>query len=181
MFFAASDDVSSAVIDMGTYEMRAGYSGEDCPRSVIPSVVGVDAQKLAEDVEMTEAGAKPKLVTGSAGLGFYQDHLAIRPLFQEDGMINFDHLEALLCTSLVDNLKLSIKDTPLLFSEDTVHNKDVRMKLTEFLFEKLKVPAFFICKDSVLSSFACGRATAVVLDSGNKYTTVTPVHDGYAL
>ena len=96
-------------------------------------------------------------------------------------MINFDHLEALLTTSLVGNLRLSIKDTPLLFAEDTVHNKEVRMKLTEFLFEKLKVPALFVCKDSVLSSFACGRATAVVLDSGNKFTTATPVHDGYAL
>lgn len=55
------------------------------------------------------------------------------------------------------------------------------MKLTEFMFEKLELPAVFICKDSVLTSFACGRSTALVLDSGNKYTTATPVHDGYAL
>lgn len=43
------DDVSSAVLDFGSYETRAGkfffiiaigYSGEDQPRSVIPSCVG---------------------------------------------------------------------------------------------------------------------------------------------
>ena len=73
------------------------------------------------------------------------------------------------------------KDTPLIFSENSIHNKEMRLKLTEFLFEKYKVPALFLCKDAVLSSFACGRSTAIVLDSGYIQTTATPVHDGYAL
>jgi len=34
------DDVSSVVIDMGSYQTRFGYSGEDCPRCVIPSMGG---------------------------------------------------------------------------------------------------------------------------------------------
>jgi len=32
-----------------------------------------------------------------------------------------------------------------------------------------------------LTAFACGRSTALVLDSGYKTTTATPVHDGYVL
>jgi actin-related protein len=43
------------------------------------------------------------------------------------------------------------------------------------------VPAIFICKAPVLASFACGRSTAVIIDSGHKATYATPVHDGYAL
>jgi actin-related protein len=39
----------------------------------------------------------------------------------------------------------------------------------------------FICKDAVLSSFACGRSTSLVLDCGYERTTATPVNDGYAL
>ena len=39
MYFG--DDVSSVVFDIGSYQVRAGYSGEDCPRSVLPSAVGV--------------------------------------------------------------------------------------------------------------------------------------------
>lgn len=35
------DDVSSVVFDIGSFNIRAGYSGEDCPRIVIPSQVGV--------------------------------------------------------------------------------------------------------------------------------------------
>jgi actin-related protein len=96
-------------------------------------------------------------------------------------IVNFDVLEELLEKSLSKNLMLNAKDTPLILTENSIHNKECRLKLTEFLFDKLEFPAVFICKDSVLTSFACGRSTALVLDSGNKFSTATPVHDGYAL
>lgn len=95
--------------------------------------------------------------------------------------MNFDILEELLAASLTRNLHLPLKDTPLIFTENSIHNKEMRLKLTEFLFERLESPQIFLCKDAVLSSFACGRSTAIVLDSGADYTTATPVHDGYAL
>lgn len=82
---------------------------------------------------------------------------------------------------LAKNLWLKPKDTPLILTENSVHNKEARIKLTEFLFDKLECPAIYICKDSVLSAFACGRSTALVLDSGFQTTTATPVHEGYAL
>ena len=95
--------------------------------------------------------------------------------------MNFDVVDEILAASLVRNLRLPIKETPLLFTEGSIHNKELRLKMTEFLFERMQAPSIFLCKDSVLSSFACGRSTAIVLDSGADFTTATPVHDGYAL
>ena len=95
--------------------------------------------------------------------------------------MNFDVVEEILAASLVRNLRLPVKETPLLFTEGSIHNKELRLKMTEFLFERMQAPSIFLCKDSVLSSFACGRSTAIVLDSGSDYTTATPVHAGYAL
>ena len=95
--------------------------------------------------------------------------------------MNFDVVEEILAASLVRNLRLPIKETPLLFTEGSIHNKELRLKMTEFLFERMQAPSIFLCKDAVLSSFACGRSTAIVLDSGADFTTATPVHDGYAL
>lgn len=37
------DDVSSTVFDIGRYQVRVGYSGEDVPRCVLPAHVGVVA------------------------------------------------------------------------------------------------------------------------------------------
>lgn len=38
--------------------------------------------------------------------------------------------------SLIDNLMINPKETPLLFTETPIHNKESRLKLTEFMFEK---------------------------------------------
>ena len=37
------DEVGALVFDPGHFSMRVGYAGEDCPKSEIPSVVGVSA------------------------------------------------------------------------------------------------------------------------------------------
>jgi actin-related protein len=73
------------------------------------------------------------------------------------------------------------KEHPILFSEPSLHNKEHRIKLTEFMFEKYSIPAMFICKSAVLSAFSCGRSTCLVFDSGHSTTYSVPVNDGYAL
>ncbi len=70
---------------------------------------------------------------------------------------------------------------PVLFSEASWNQKPRREKLTELMFEKYKVPAFFLVKNAVLTSFANGRSTGLVLDSGATHTSAVPVHDGYVL
>ena len=82
---------------------------------------------------------------------------------------------------MAEGLAVNIQDTPILFTEPAIHRKENRMKLTEHLFEKYKVPALFLVKDPVLASFACGRSSALVLDSGHHASIATPVNDGYAL
>ena len=56
-----------------------------------------------------------------------------------------------------------------------------REKLTELMFEKYNIPAFFLCKNAVLTAFANGRSTGLVIDSGATQTSAVPVHDGYVL
>ena len=70
---------------------------------------------------------------------------------------------------------------PVLFSEASWNQKAKREKLTELLFEKYKVAAFFLVKSAVLAAFANGRSTGLVVDSGATHTSAVPVHDGYVL
>ena len=65
------------------------------------------------------------------------------------------------------------------FSQWNVRAK--REKLTELMFEKYNIPAFFLCKSAVLTAFANGRSTGLVIDSGATQTSAVPVHDGYVL
>lgn len=56
-----------------------------------------------------------------------------------------------------------------------------REKLTELMFEKYNVPAYFLVKNAVLAAFANGRATGIVVDSGATHTSAVPVQDGFVL
>ena len=66
-------------------------------------------------------------------------------------------------------------------SEPAWNVKGKREKLAEIMFEKYNVPAFFLCKNAVLTAFANGRSTGLVLDSGATHTTAVPVYDGYVI
>ena len=55
----------------------------------------------------------------------------------------------------------------LLFSEPVIYNKDQRINLTEFLFEKYQIGGLFFCNSSVLSSFSNGKTSCLVFDSDN--------------
>jgi actin-related protein len=57
----------------------------------------------------------------------------------------------------------------------------LREKTTEILFETLSPPALFVSKSGVLSSFANGKSSGLVVELGGGVTCCTPVHDGYAL
>ena len=49
------------------------------------------------------------------------------------------------------------------------------------MFEKFNSPAMYVAVQSVLSLFASGRTTGIVVDSGDGATYTVPVYDGYAL
>lgn len=49
------------------------------------------------------------------------------------------------------------------------------------MFEKYRVPAYFLVKNAALAAFANGRSTALVVDSGATHTSAVPVLDGYVV
>ncbi len=121
------------------------------------------------------------MIVGQTELGMRRDGMEIDNLVDDEGVIRFEFLDEFIETSLEKNLKVGFADTPVLFTESTIHNKDMRMKLTEYMFEKYKLPALFLAKDPVLTSFSCGRSSALILDCGHRHSIATPVNDGYAL
>ena len=53
--------------------------------------------------------------------------------------------------------------------------------MTQIMFETFNVPALFIANNTVLSLFASGLTTGIVIESGNNVSYVVPIYEGHPL
>ncbi|KAK8917001.1 Actin-related protein 4 [Platanthera zijinensis] len=195
------DEVSAIVIDLGCHTCKAGYAGEDAPKAVFPSVVGsieqteaindVKSEKESEHIsdsksnlkgfDSEKAKIKRKLYVGTQALGFRRDHMEVISPFKDGVITDWDIVDNIWAHAFRERLIIDPKELPMLLSEPTSNAPQHRERMAELMFENYNVPALFVAKNAVLTSFASGRATSLVVDSGGGSTTVAPVHDGYVL
>ncbi|CCU99088.1 unnamed protein product [Malassezia sympodialis ATCC 42132] len=118
---------------------------------------------------------------GDAGVSFWRSGLEIDTPFDANGIVqDYDTFEELSRHAL-QVLSADPAENPLLLTEPSTNPKAVRAKMAEVAFEGLGVPAFYLANRTVLSAFASGRPTALVVDVGASQVSAIPVVDGFVL
>ncbi|XP_054710495.1 actin-like protein 6B [Uloborus diversus] len=182
------DEVGALVFDFGHYSIRAGYAGEDTPKADLPTAVGVIDESSGESMEIdgntntsSESTSQKKYFIDTNSIHVPRKGMEIAS-FLKDGMIeDWDLFERVLDHVYSKHIKSEPHLHPVLMSETSWNARAKREKLTELMFEKYNIPAFFLSKNAVLAAFANGRSTGIVVDSGASQTSAVPVHDGYVL
>ncbi|KAK2175560.1 hypothetical protein NP493_726g01067 [Ridgeia piscesae] len=80
-----------------------------------------------------------------------------------------------------DQLQTFAEEHPVLLTEAPLNPRQNREKSAEIFFETFNVPALFISIQAVLSLYATGRTTGVVLDAGDGVTHAVPIYEGFAM
>lgn len=184
------DEVGALVFDIGHFTFRAGYAGEDSPKADIPTTVGVVEEQIPEPMDVDGNSSANNTSESCSQKKYYIDttsiHVARKGMemssFLKDGMIeDWDLFEKVLDYVYSKHIKSEPHLHPVLMSEASWNARAKREKLTELMFEKYNIPAFFLAKNAVLAAFANGRSTGIIVDSGASQTSAVPVHDGYVL
>eukprot|EP01028_Stygiella_incarcerata_P013188 TRINITY_DN81602_c0_g1_i1.p1 TRINITY_DN81602_c0_g1~~TRINITY_DN81602_c0_g1_i1.p1 ORF type:complete len:438 (-),score=132.00 TRINITY_DN81602_c0_g1_i1:201-1514(-) len=180
------EEIGSFVLDIGSHRVRAGFGGDELPKCVFPSGLGCLETESIDDSRsdgMMEVEKKSKkLIVGGADVNVRRDHMEWVPLVNEDGVVErADYFSAILRHSFENRLSSRLDEMPLLITEPVGHSLESRQFLSQILFEEFRCPAVFLAKTPVLSAFSCGRSSALVVESGERWTTATHVHEGMAL
>ena len=165
------------VIDNGTGLSKNGYAGEDQPRSVFPTLIGHPKYKsIMTDVEHYVR----EYYIGEEALNLRGVLKLIYPV--EHGVINdWDAMEKIWHYTFYNDLRVNPNEHPVLLTEAPLNPKLNREKMTEVMFETFNVPAMYVSMQAVLSLYASGRTTGIVVDSGDGVTHIVPIYEGFAI
>ncbi|XP_018319162.1 actin-like protein 6B [Agrilus planipennis] len=183
------DEIGALVFDPGHHSLRVGYAQEDTPKAEIPAVIGVapdESIKLEPEAKqdnnnVTQSPNAWKYYIDTTFLYTPRNKLELHNYMSEGMIDNWDYFEKIIDYSYDKIIQSQSEYHPVLFSESPWNQRQKREKLCEIMFEKYKVPAFYLVKNAALAAFANGRSTALVIDSGATHTSAVPVVDGYVL
>nr|CAH7731525.1 unnamed protein product [Callosobruchus chinensis] len=171
------------VCDNGTGFVKCGYAGSNFPAHIFPSMVGrpiIRAVNKIGDIEIKDLHVDDLMVGDEVS--------ALRSLLEvsypmENGVVrNWDDMcHVWDYTFGPKKMNLDPKETKILLTEPPMNPLKNKEKMIEVVFEKYGFAGAYVAIQAVLTLYAQGLITGVVVDSGDGVTHICPVFEQYTL
>ena len=164
------------VCDNGTGFVKCGFAGDNFPAHIFPSIVGrpiLRAEEKVQDVFIKD------IMIGD-------DVTKARDMLQTsypitNGIVhNWDDMKHLYNYTFFERLKIDPREHKIMLTEAANNPKRNRQQLVECMFETFDFEGVQVSIQAVLTLYAQGLLTGVVVDSGDGVTHAVPVYEGYA-
>lgn len=181
-FFTASkketmgdEEQNSIVCDNGSGMVKAGFSGDDAPRSVFPSIIGRPRNEMA-----MQGSAKKEYFIGDDAQA-RRGICTIRYPIEHGVVTNWDDMEKIWHHTFYNELRVNPEEHKVMLTEAPMNPRINREKMAQIMFETFSTEAIFVQIQAILSLYSSGRTTGVVLDSGDGVTHTVPIYEGYSM
>lgn len=164
------------VIDNGSGVIKAGFAGDQVPKCHFPNFIGrpkhkrVMAGALEGDIFV---GPKAEEHRGLLSIRYPMEHGIVTDWNDMERIWQYIYSK--------EQLQTFSEEHPVLLTEAPINPLRNRERSAEIFFETFNVPALFVSMQAVLSLYATGRTTGVVLDSGDGVTHAVPIYEGFAI
>uniref|UniRef100_A0A4W3GND5 Uncharacterized protein n=1 Tax=Callorhinchus milii TaxID=7868 RepID=A0A4W3GND5_CALMI len=155
----AFTEIAAIVMDIGTGYTKAGFAGDDKPRVVLRSLVGIPIHQPVHD-----HNKGPDYYIGNS---IPNDPWITKTRVVTNGIVtDWDALEMLWHYVFYQELRVAPEEHAILLSDAPLSPITNREKSAELLFEGFGVPALFIAHQTLLSLYSTGRTTGLIIESG---------------
>ena len=165
------------VLDNGTGYTKIGFAGEDQPRSVFPTLIGYPKNPIVmPDVEAYfreyYIGEEAMNLRGVLKLQYPMEHGQVK---------DWQAMERIWHYIYYNDLRVNPNEHPVMLTEPPLNDKKNKEKMAELMFEQFNVPAMYVSMQAILSLYASGRTTGLVIDVGDGVIHIVPVYEGFAI
>ena len=145
------------VIDAGSGVVKAGFAGDDFPRSVFPCTAGIPRYShtmLGTNQRFLYVGDEAQSKRGVLSI----KHPTVNGIVQD-----WDLMESILQQAIYSELCIAPEEHCFLFAEPPLNPNSNRETLTQLMFENFEIPAMYVALQGVLALFESGRTTGIVM------------------
>ncbi|XP_043279769.1 actin-related protein 2 isoform X1 [Venturia canescens] len=180
------DDQGRKVIvcDNGTGFVKCGYAGANFPAHIFPSIVGrpiISAVKKIGDIDVKQDYCIRDLMVGDEASKL-RSMLEISYPMRNGIVRNWDDMcHVWDYTFGKEKMNINPRECKILLTEPPMNPRANRKKMIEVMFEKYGFAGTYVAIQAVLTLYAQGLISGVVIDSGDGVTHICPVYEEYSL
>lgn len=175
-----NDDSKAVILDPGSGYMKCGFAGDDSPRSIFKTIVGVPRVDSVSLISSSSGDGKTKVYVGEEAAK-NSAVLEISSPIQDGVVCDFEKLFHIFEHAFSTELRVNPRSVKVLVTEAANNPDKNRVDLFKLLFDRFVVPAAQCQVQAVLALYASGRTTGLVFDSGDGVSHTVPVFKGYGL